>query len=241
MMRALHEVMVGVFPRLQAEREERERDGSLRRFQDFYVVGSGGPGNGPTGVGQPGGQAGTGADLNPQMYTLTKPAPGNHEYLTAGAWPYVYYFGAKAGFPGQGYYSYDRGSWHIVALNSNCEKVGGCGKRSPQGRWLRRDLADNPARCTLAYFHHPLYASGTGGDAPEVKPFWTMLYDRGADVILSAHVHRYERFALITPGACVRRTASVSSSSGRAAHRARYNTARTTPTWRSRSAARPGF
>jgi len=134
------------------------------------------------------------------MYTLTKPAPGNHEYLTTGAWPYFYYFGAKAGFPGQGYYSYDAGGWHIVALNSNCEKVEGCGKRSPQGSWLRRDLAENPSRCTLAYFHHPLYASGTRGDAPEVKPFWTMLYDRGADVILSAHVHRYERFAPITPG-----------------------------------------
>ena len=101
--------------------------------------------------------------------------------------------------PGKGYYSYDRGSWHIVALNSNCDKVGGCGRRSPQGRWLRNDLANNPSRCTLAYFHHPLYASGTGSDAPEVKPFWTMLHDRDADVILAGHAHRYERFHPITP------------------------------------------
>jgi alkaline phosphatase len=64
----------------------------------------------------------------------TKPSVGNHEYGTAGAKPYYDYFGARAGARGEGYYSYDRGSWHIVALNSNCDKVGGCGRRSPQGR-----------------------------------------------------------------------------------------------------------
>ncbi len=130
----------------------------------------------------------------------TKPSVGNHEYGTTGAKPYFDYFGARAGTPGKGYHSYDRGSWHIVALNSNCDKVGGCGRSSPQGRWLRNDLAKNPSQCTLAYFHHPLYASGDGTDTPEVKPLWRMLHDRDADVILSAHAHRYERFRPITPG-----------------------------------------
>jgi len=130
----------------------------------------------------------------------TKPTAGNHDYHTSGAKPYFDYFGARSG---KGYYSYRRGSWHIVALNSNCNKVGGCGRHSTQGRWLRRDLADHPARCTLAYFHHPLYASGTGSGTPEVKPFWRILYDRGADVILSGHAHRYERYAPITPGGVV--------------------------------------
>ncbi len=130
----------------------------------------------------------------------TKPSVGNHEYITAGAKPYYDYFGARAGTRGKGYYSYDRGSWHIVALNSNCNKVGGCGPFSPQGRWLRNDLANNPSRCTLAYFHHPLYASGTSSNAPEVKPFWDILYQRGAEVILSGHAHRYERYAPVTPG-----------------------------------------
>ena len=129
----------------------------------------------------------------------TRPTAGNHEYYTAGAKPYFDYFGVRAGRPSRGYYSYDRGAWHIVALNSNCKKVGGCGRRSTQGRWLRKDLAAHPSRCTLAYFHHPLYASGTGSDTPEVKPFWRILYDRGADVILSGHAHRYERFRPITP------------------------------------------
>ncbi len=129
----------------------------------------------------------------------TMPSVGNHEYATTGAEPYFEYFGARAGPAGNGYYSYDRGSWHIVVLNSNCDRVGGCGSRSPQRRWLRKDLAAHRSRCTLAYWHHPLYASGTGSDTPEVRPFWDILYNRGADMILSGHAHRYERFRPITP------------------------------------------
>ena len=67
------------------------------------------------------------------------------------------------------------------------------------GAWLRRDLAKNRSRCTLAYFHHPLRASGRDYDSPEVRPFWTILHNRNADVILSAHAHRYERYAPMTP------------------------------------------
>jgi acid phosphatase type 7 len=129
----------------------------------------------------------------------TKPTAGNHDYFTIGAWPYFNYFGARAGTPGAGYYSYDRGAWHIVALNSNCKYVGGCSRRSLQGRWLRKDLANHPSGCTLAYWHHPLYASGTGSDTPAVKPLWQILYDQDADVILSGHAHRYERFRPINP------------------------------------------
>jgi hypothetical protein len=100
---------------------------------------------------------------------------------------------------GKGYYSYDLGSWHIVALNSNCNKVGGCEASSPQGQWLRNDLKAHPADCTLAYFHHPLYATGEDTDTPQIMPFWRILYAKGADVILSGHAHRYERHAPITP------------------------------------------
>lgn len=131
----------------------------------------------------------------------TKPAVGNHEYYsTTGARPYFDYFGARAGRAGKGYYSYDRRNWHIVVLNSNCGKVGGCDRRSPQGRWLRNDLANNPSRCTLAYFHHPLYATGNGTATAQVKPFWKVLHNRGAEIILSGHAHRYERYAPMAPG-----------------------------------------
>ncbi len=135
----------------------------------------------------------------------TKPSLGNHEYydanydMTTNAGPYFDYFGGRAGPRGKGYYSYDRGAWHIVALNSNCGMVGGCGRRSPQGRWLRKDLADNPSRCTMAYFHRPLYSTGTNVAGPDVRAFWRMLHDRKADLIVNGHAHRYERFAPMTP------------------------------------------
>jgi len=129
----------------------------------------------------------------------TKPTLGNHDYTTNGASAYFDYFGARAGARGKGYYSYDRGAWHIVALNSNCGYVS-CASDSAQANWLRKDLEANDKTCTLAYWHEPLYASGTGSNAPEVKPFWNILYRHDAEVILAGHAHRYERYAKITPG-----------------------------------------
>jgi hypothetical protein len=126
----------------------------------------------------------------------TRPAPGNHEYHSNGASGYVRYFGAAAGDPTKGYYSYDLGAWHIVVLNSECQMVGGCDAASHQVQWLRQDLAQHPARCTLAYFHKPLFSSGVAhGNDPTMKPFWQALYDAGADVVIGGHDHHYERFA----------------------------------------------
>ncbi len=126
----------------------------------------------------------------------TVPAVGNHEYGSRGANGYFAYFGAAAGSPAAGYYSYDLGAWHIIVLNSNCDEVGGCEADSAQGQWLREDLIEHPAACTLAYWHHPLFSSGQehGGD-DAVRPFWQLLYDAGADVVLAGHEHNYERFA----------------------------------------------
>jgi hypothetical protein len=126
----------------------------------------------------------------------TRPTAGNHDYETAKARGYFGYFGQAAGNRGEGYYSYDLGTWHIIVLNSNCEQIGGCETSSRQGRWLRADLAAHPATCTLAYWHHPLFSSGKEHGGDEVmRPVWQMLYDAGADVVLSAHEHNYERFA----------------------------------------------
>ncbi len=125
----------------------------------------------------------------------TRPIPGNHDYVTEGASGYFEYFGDAAGDPQKGYYSYDLGSWHIVALNSNCNQIGGCGRGSAQLEWLRRDLANNPAWCTLAYVHDPLFSAGPHGNSPEVTPIWKALYAAGADVVLSGDDHNYQRFA----------------------------------------------
>jgi len=129
----------------------------------------------------------------------TRPAPGNHDYLTPGAAGYFGYFGAAAGPRGKGWYSYDLGAWHIIALNSNCGIVG-CGPGSEQNRWLRADLAAHGAQCTLAYWHHSRFSSDySHGNNAGVAPFWDALYQYGADVVLSAHAHDYERFAPQTP------------------------------------------
>jgi hypothetical protein len=131
----------------------------------------------------------------------TKPVVGNHEYRTPGASGYFDYFGAAAGERGKGYYSYNRGAWHIIALNSMCAYVrGGCGPTSPMITWLENDLAAHPRRCTLAYFHKPLFSSGYSRGNPVVKPLWNALYAAHADVVISGHDHVYERFARQTPG-----------------------------------------
>ena len=132
-----------------------------------------------------------------QFKERTKPSPGNHEYETPGASGYFDYFGKAAGDPGEGYYSYELGSWHIVALNSNCgEGEIRCAPGSPQGRWLKEDLAANDEqKCTLAYFHHPLFTSGSYRPGIErVKRLWEILYASGVDVVLNGHDHNYQRF-----------------------------------------------
>ena len=130
----------------------------------------------------------------------TRPAPGNHDYITPGASGYFEYFGAAAGDPSKGYYSYDLGAWHVIAINSNCSQVGGCDAGSPQEQWLRADLAESPTSCTVAYWHHPRFSSSLHGSQASMQAIWQALYDYGADVVLSGHDHAYERFALQDPG-----------------------------------------
>src|SRR5258706_2886597 len=126
----------------------------------------------------------------------TRPAPGNHEYHSGGASVYSSYFGTAAGDPKKAYYSYELGAWHVIALNSECAEVGGCDASSPQGQWLKEDLAQHSAVCTLAYFHKPLFSSGAKhGNGPDMKPFWQTLYAAGVVVVLNGHDHDYERFA----------------------------------------------
>lgn len=129
----------------------------------------------------------------------TRPAPGDRDYVTPAAVGYFGYFGAAAGDPAKGYYSYDVGYWHVVVLNSMCEQVGGCGATSPMNVWLKSDLAAHPSKCTLAYFHHPLFSSGLNGSNSKMRASWNILYNNKADVVVSAHDNDYERFARQMP------------------------------------------
>ena len=120
----------------------------------------------------------------------TRPVPGNHDYNTPGATGYYGYFGAAAGDPAKGYYSYDVGEWHLVALNSEISTSVG----SPQEQWLRADLGASSRRCTLAYWHKPRFSSGVHGSSTATQPLWEALYEAGSEVVLVGHDHDYERF-----------------------------------------------
>ena len=129
---------------------------------------------------------------------------GNHEVAKGSvSGDYFKYFGANAGDPHKGYYSYDLGSWHLIALNANCGKFlfnytpWNCASVSPQVRWLKQDLAANRGKCLLAYWHVPYYSSGINSlknQAPAYRNFWQLLWSARADVVLSGHDHDYERF-----------------------------------------------
>jgi calcineurin-like phosphoesterase family protein len=138
-----------------------------------------------------------------RMKAIVRPAIGNHEYGKAcrrnDASPYFAYFGSAAGGP-RGWYSYTLGSWHVVALNSECSygegagQVGGCGSGSPEETWLRQDLRSHAARCTLVYWHEPRFSSGEHGDALQMSTIWNDLVAAHVDLVLSGHNHDYERF-----------------------------------------------
>jgi hypothetical protein len=142
-----------------------------------------------------------------RLRAIIHPAVGNHEYGKPchrnDATPYFQYFGTAAGPPEQGWYSYDVGTWHLIALNSECSygsgatAVGGCAPGSPEETWLRQDLAAHQNACTLAYWHEPRFSSGEHGDAVQMATIWNDLVAAHVDVVLSGHNHDYERFAPI--------------------------------------------
>jgi len=153
---------------------------------------------------------------HPEILGRTYPTLGNHEYYhedsPENAKDYFDYFGDAGRVVSydaeenpestKGYYSYDLGEWHVVALNSMCEQVDGCEADDPMVQWLKDDLASNDdKRCTLAYFHYPLFTSGeyrpgvqVDGDF-KVAPLWEALYAANADVVLNGHDHNYQRYA----------------------------------------------
>src|SRR5271167_772790 len=101
----------------------------------------------------------------PSLRERTRPAVGNHEYVTYGAAGFFKYWRkARQNRPWQttggdlekAYYSYNLGAWHVVVINSECadspffrDGAPSCDQGSEQERWLREDLKRFPTACTL--------------------------------------------------------------------------------------------
>jgi acid phosphatase type 7 len=122
-----------------------------------------------------------------------RPSAGNHDYETEAGAAYYAFFGGAAGAADIGFYSYNLGDWHIVALNSNCKAIG-CGKASSQAEWLSTDLATNAKKCTLLYWHNPRWSSGIVGGSDSVSSFWRIAVENNVEVVVNGDDHDYERF-----------------------------------------------
>jgi hypothetical protein len=162
----------------------------------------------------------------PALRGRTRPAVGNHEYVTWGAAGFFgYWRKAREAKPWEitggnlekGYYSYNLGAWHVVVINSECADspffghgAPSCESGSEQEQWLREDLKRFPVACTLAYWHHPLFNNGAkNGGSRKMKPIWQALYDYDADVVITAHEHDYERFSPLTAEGVLDRTRGI--------------------------------
>jgi hypothetical protein len=123
-----------------------------------------------------------------QFKEITNPIIGNHEYGSGDGAGYFRYWD---GIPH--YYSYDAGGWHFVALDSTNE----FNQRQPglpQFDWLRQDLAVNADKCTIAYFHHPVFSVGPQGDTDSLMGIWELLAQYGVEIVLTGHDHSYQRW-----------------------------------------------
>jgi acid phosphatase type 7 len=113
--------------------------------------------------------------------------------------------GAPVGV-GDGWYSYNLGSWHLISLNIECySQPGGCSDKgtwfAAETAWLKQDLEENHSPCTLAYWHQPTYSATDSLTQEGITAgiWWQMLYEAGADLVLNGHDHLYARYAPVKP------------------------------------------
>jgi len=115
----------------------------------------------------------------------------------------------EAGSPvgvGDGWYSYNLGSWHLISLNIECStQPGGCSDTgswlAAELAWLKKDLEENHSACTAAYWHQPTFSATNGitEEGTTAQAFWQLLYEYKADLVLNGHDHLYARYRPLDP------------------------------------------
>ncbi len=124
--------------------------------------------------------------------------PGNHEYVTDNAAPYLAghvapVSGVSSADMGR-YYSFDWGDAHFVSIDSNLLQKDAAARMLT---WLDKDLGATQKFWKIVFVHHPPYPTGTHlTDAvcalvqQEVNP---IVESHGVQLVLSGHEHGYER------------------------------------------------
>lgn len=148
------------------------------------------------------------------------PSPGNHEYYTDRAAPYLNLHAVpsdKVPEIDRGrYYSFDWGAVHFLSLDSNLLDNGFSTARMLA--WLEEDLASAAAPWKVAYFHHLPYPLEHHLDDPYCAnvrhTLLPVLEKYGVQLVFAGHEHIYERTKALrsdTPIAAGRGTVYVTT------------------------------
>ena len=140
-------------------------------------------------------------DTTKRIMSRLRPTLGNHDMQSGFAEAYFELFGDRAGEKGKGFYSYDLGAWKVIALNSEIvtNPAYSVETRREQEEWLKKELAGNTKKCTVAYFHRPRFSSGGHAGEYRMTGLWDIMYEGNVDVVINGHEHHYERFEPQTP------------------------------------------
>ncbi|NBD08517.1 metallophosphoesterase [Corallococcus silvisoli] len=125
--------------------------------------------------------------------------PGNHEYVTKEAQPYLdnLYLPTNNPAGSERYYSFDWGHVHFVSIDSNCAiglaSASKC-TLDAQKAFVEKDLASTTQPWKIAFFHHPPWSSGEHGSQLTLRRQFGPLFEKyGVDLVLTGHDHDYER------------------------------------------------
>jgi hypothetical protein len=118
------------------------------------------------------------------------------------------YFGDRTGPADKGWFSFNKGNWHVIFLNTSdwqwgAEATFGTNTGvSEQLAWLNNDLAANTQPCVIAFsWERRIYTSGTGtlGKQQNMLRMTTAMHQAGVDILVSAKDKLYARFAQVNP------------------------------------------